>query len=245
MIKKDISPEEKLLNLIKNKKPHSVAAQEQIFKKKSDAMPDKAPGGELSKEPDVQLGKATVEAVVSKAGEHISGMLKSEIFRSKVFEPARLKIVNKYLLIVLGVLAFYFIIDIAFIRPYKNIQSIVAKSGSEQDGKNPGVNNKNPISVKDYSSYSDSVSGRSVFGKAQGSGASSGEDVSTSENLPERMGLVGIIAGDNPQAIIEDKKSQKTYYLNKGQSFDGYVVEEITSDKVVLDFEGRKISLFL
>ena len=63
--------------------------------------------------------------------------------------------------------------------------------------------------------------------------------------MSEQVGLVGIVAGDNPQAIIEDKKAQKTYYLNKGQSFNGYVVEEILENKVVLDYEGKKISLFL
>ena len=59
-------------------------------------------------------------------------------------------------------------------------------------------------------------------------------------DISERIGLVGIITGDKPQAIIEDKKAQKTYYMSKGQSFDGYVVEEIYDDKVIINYEGRK-----
>ncbi|MFA6321268.1 MAG: type II secretion system protein N [Candidatus Omnitrophota bacterium] len=244
MKKKDFSPEEKLLNLIKNKKPSSsIQPQDNVFEK---PMPEisrknqsKTSDAELLKEPE----KKPADTFGSKAEERISGILKSEVFKSKVFEPSRLKLANRYLIIALGVLSLYFVIDLIFVRPYKNVQSIVAGSGSGQSERPISAESKNAVVIKDYSSYSDSVANKSVFGKSQGA-SEVGDSVSPSDELPN-VGLVGIIAGSNPQAIIEDKKSQKTYYLNKGQSFDGYVVEEITNDKVSLDYDGKKITLFL
>ena len=218
MIKKDISPEERLLSLIKNKnKKEAVAAEQQAPKEES------------------------AETVMSKAEERISGMLKSELFKNKLFEPSTLKNVNRYLVILLALLLLYFIADLILARPYKNVQSlIVTANAPAQNEKKPAPELKDITVVKDYSSYSGPSSGKTVFGQSQGAP----EDVEPGD-ATAAIGLVGIIAGDNPQAIIEDKKAQKTYYLNKGQSFNGYVVEEISENKVILDCEGKKISLFL
>ena len=218
MIKKDISPEERLLSLIKNKnKKEALAAEPQAPK------------------------EALSGTVISKADERISGMLKSELFKNKLFEPSTLKSVNRYLVIVLAALLLYFIADLILVRPYRNVQKLISKANAPvQNEKKPPVESKDITVVKDYSSYSGSTPGRTVFGQSQGVP----EDVGSGD-ATERIGLVGIIAGDNPQAIVEDKKAQKTYYLNKGQSFNGYVVEEISENKVTLDCDGRKISLFL
>ncbi|MDD5428420.1 MAG: hypothetical protein PHI58_04180 [Candidatus Omnitrophica bacterium] len=244
MKKKDISPEEKLLNLIKNKKHSSPAAHNEAPGKTAaavfDETPSKIPGPDPVKEQDA----AQARAVISKTEERVSGILKNEIFKSKVFEPSRLKAVNRYLIIVLGILSLYFFIDLIFVRPYKNVQSIVSKAGLSESGNGIRAGYKDTTVVKDYSSYSGAVSGKSVFGKSAGA-SGAGDNITTEDNLPERIGLVGIMAGDDPQAIIEDKKVQKTYYLRRGQSFDGYVVEEIADDKVILDYQGKKISLFL
>ncbi|MCM8789708.1 MAG: hypothetical protein NC916_01615, partial [Candidatus Omnitrophica bacterium] len=57
--------------------------------------------------------------------------------------------------------------------------------------------------------------------------------------------LLGIIFGDNPQAIIEDAKNQKTYYLNREQSIGDFIVEDIRDGKVILDYQGQKFELYL
>ena len=222
MVKKDISPEEKLLSLIKGKN-----------KKDTIVTTPQAPK------------EASVQTVMSKADERLDGMLKSELFKNKLFAPSTLKNVNRYLVVILGVTILYFVMDLIFARPYKNVQSLISKANAPQaqNEKKSPVEPKNITVVKDYSSYSRSVPGKTVFGQSQG-GPVTPEDVGSTD-ISEQVGLVGIIAGDNPQAILEDKKAQKTYYLNKGQSFNGYVVEEISENKVVLDCEGKKISLFL
>ena len=69
---KDTSPEEKLLSLIRNKS------------KKPAEPPASANVPENS----------TVESISAAADERISGILKGEIFKSKIFEPARIKKIN-------------------------------------------------------------------------------------------------------------------------------------------------------
>lgn len=264
MAKKEISPEEKLLNLIRNKKkdveeapepqasetiPEKTAEKvfertaEKVFERVPEGAPEKAPEKVPERAPARASQMATVEAAISKADERISGILKSEIFKSKVFEPATLKSVNRYLVAILCILVLYFIIDLIIVRPSKNVQALLAKPVAGESGKSSPIETKNTAIVKDYSSYSNGVPAKTVFGPSQGGPAAS-EDVAAG-GITDKMGLVGIIAGDNPQAIIEDKKAQKTYYLNKGQSFNGYVVEEISEGKVILDNEGNKTSLFL
>lgn len=46
--------------------------------------------------------------------------------------------------------------------------------------------------------------------------------------------LMGIISGENPQAIIEDKKANKTYFLFKGERFQDFKVKDILDGKVII-----------
>jgi type II secretory pathway component PulC len=57
--------------------------------------------------------------------------------------------------------------------------------------------------------------------------------------------LSGIVSGDNPKAIIEDKKSQKSYFLREGESAGDLTVEKIGAGKVSLDYKGEKFELVL
>jgi hypothetical protein len=67
-----------------------------------------------------------------------------------------------------------------------------------------------------------------------------------SRDISSRLNLLGVVAGEKSQAIIEDSKTSKTYFLSVGQALpDGWVVEEISKDRVRLDFNGEKIELSL
>ena len=59
------------------------------------------------------------------------------------------------------------------------------------------------------------------------------------------INLVGIISGENPQAIIEDKKAQKTYYVTKGQSIGEIILDEIQEGKITLNYKGQRFELHL
>lgn len=65
------------------------------------------------------------------------------------------------------------------------------------------------------------------------------------KDLVKDIILIGVIAGEQPQAIIEDKKAQKTYYLNKGQFFGELQIADIAEGKVIIDYKGEKVELYL
>jgi hypothetical protein len=64
-------------------------------------------------------------------------------------------------------------------------------------------------------------------------------------DLIKDISLVGVITGVNPQAIVEDKKNQKTYYLTKGQSIGELKLEDIQEGKIIVTHKGQKYELYL
>ncbi len=64
-------------------------------------------------------------------------------------------------------------------------------------------------------------------------------------DLIKDINLLGILSGENPQAIIEDKKTQKTYYLNKGQFIGELQVMDIKEGKIILNFNSQTFELNL
>ncbi|MFA4992040.1 MAG: hypothetical protein WC569_05635 [Candidatus Omnitrophota bacterium] len=77
----------------------------------------------------------------------------------------------------------------------------------------------------------------------------SGEETSEKERavilseIKANLNLLGIITGDNSQAIIEDKALKKTFFLYKGDRMGTLKVGEIRDNMVILDLDGEKIEL--
>ncbi len=66
------------------------------------------------------------------------------------------------------------------------------------------------------------------------------------KDLGVRLNLIGVVAGPAPQAIIEDKQAQKTFFLGVGQSTpDGAVLEEVHENRIILNLHGERIELSL
>ncbi len=66
--------------------------------------------------------------------------------------------------------------------------------------------------------------------------------VSKSEMLQD-LNLLGVITGDDNQAIIEDKKTKRTFFLYKGDNFREFKVDDIKEGSVTLDYQGERIDL--
>ncbi len=92
--------------------------------------------------------------------------------------------------------------------------------------------------------YTQAPLARQLFSGEESSGASGLAGVATADILKE-ISLVGIISGDNPQAVIEDKRSQKTLYVAKGQSVGAFLVAEILEGKIILNYKGQRYELYL
>lgn len=67
--------------------------------------------------------------------------------------------------------------------------------------------------------------------------------VKTLAELAEDLMLVGVAESDQPQAIIVNKKSQKTYYLSAGQRIGEIRILSVQQDRVVLGFNDETLDL--
>lgn len=222
-MKKDMSPEERLLALIKNKDKKT---------------------GEPAAENQAAKTPPTLQTESTKKYVHLSNTFRAYLSKINIFEPAVLKSINKYLVIMSVLLTVYFIADLLFVKPYRNVMPAI--QAMPEPRKNAlQAKKETPLEVKDYSQYSQAISGKNIFGQPAGGESGPSREINVLEDASNNIGLVGIVAGTNPLAIIEDKKNQKTYYLSRGESFNGYTVEEILEDRVILGCEGKTITLFL
>ena len=85
---------------------------------------------------------------------------------------------------------------------------------------------------------------RDLF-KASAAAVSPGAVPQASYDKLKELSLKGIIAGEKPQAIIEDEKNKKSYFLYKGESVNNIKVEDIQSDRVILRVNGEVLELTL
>ncbi|UCC95157.1 MAG: hypothetical protein JSW40_10200 [Candidatus Omnitrophota bacterium] len=59
----------------------------------------------------------------------------------------------------------------------------------------------------------------------------------------ESLRLVGISWSDDPDAMIEDTRSRRTFFVKRGELVNGVRVEAILKDKVLLSYEGEEVEL--
>lgn len=98
----------------------------------------------------------------------------------------------------------------------------------------------NPAQIPGIDSYLGPVSGKNIFAAQEAVVQSA---VQMGVNDLADLQLVGIISGDNPQAVIEDRRSQKSFYVNKGQLIGDFRVNDILEKKVILSRQGRQYEL--
>ena len=59
----------------------------------------------------------------------------------------------------------------------------------------------------------------------------------------ESLKLVGISWSDDPDALIEDTKAKKTFFLKRGEHINDILVKAIFKDKVILSYKEDEIEL--
>lgn len=118
----------------------------------------------------------------------------------------------------------------------------LVENDTENDGAND-INDADQVKGDSYKKYLQAIINRKLFAALA---IEKKVEVEVSDvDVNKRFNLVGVIDGDIPQAVIEDKDTQKTHYMSKGQSLSGVVIEEISERKVILDYKGKKVALML
>ncbi len=188
-------------------------------------------------------GKAKFEALPANAVQEQpkSAAIKPEpgkefYFRLRKFTT--LINIEKVLMVVLGLASLYLVIS--FLYPFIGLRKINLPVVQPQKPDLIKENSKQKIEPFDY--YEQSIAGRQIFGQASAEGAAS---AAINSNLIKDMNLVGILSGENPQAIIEDKKTQRTSYVVKGQFIGEFQVEDIQDGKIILNYRGQRYELYL
>ena len=103
-----------------------------------------------------------------------------------------------------------------------------------------------PPLVPDLPPLSGSASHTVFSPPAAAAAAPVGPVSASAKALTSRLTLMGIVAGEKPQAIIEDSETKKTFFVTAGQMVvEGAVVDKVLENSVVLDVGGLKIELSL
>ncbi len=202
-MKRDFSPEEKLLNLIK--------------KKRVKAHPERM--------------HATEEAV------HIEKPVKRSEPTSaeSITWLTRIKFLNSILFSLLVAMIFYLVIDLFMIKD----------AGLEQAG-DVKVIASGPVAdieSRPSSYYIESLKARQLFKTIASDKGDSSVSGIAREELIANLELLGIVSGENPQAIIEDKARKKSYFLREGQAAGGIHLKTIDANGVTVVYGDEEFNL--
>ena len=131
---------------------------------------------------------------------------------------------------------------ISFIYPVIGLKIIKLPQIAQEKVGEPKAEPK--LEVKPYEFYREGIANKQIFGGVFSQGI--GKPVTAVDiDLMKDINLIGIITGENPQAVIEDKKTQKTYYISKGQFIGETQVEDIQEGKIIISYRGQRIELYL
>lgn len=162
----------------------------------------------------------------------------------KIAKPSFFIKVNKILALVLAASLVYFCYIFFFTA--KKDAAAVFESARVSESASRDKADEGALEIPrigDLASYSKAVQGRSLFQSPVMEPVS--VQKSSGKDLSKKLNLVGILEGDEPQAIIEDMELNKTHYVYKGQAFNGSKVKDIQKGKVILDCDGQEIVLVL
>jgi len=101
------------------------------------------------------------------------------------------------------------------------------------------------VSAKPFSFYQGAMTRKIFDAPAEVAAAPDKPQGPLPADIIANLNLAGIVAGETPKAVIEDKKAAKSYFLREGESLGEIKVDKIGSGKVVLDLQGEKFELVL
>lgn len=195
-MKDNISPEEKLLKLIRGQKKETPPAQKPI--------------------PVIQY------SLYNTIQDYLATNIRKII----------------WLVLILAVLGLVY----SFLYPWFGLRNIGLPQIKPEEVAE--IKKQPELKLKPYEFYASGIKNRNIFNKSALLEAEKSQ-AAVSPDLTKDINLIGIISGNNPQAIIENQKTKRTYYLNKGQFIDELKIEDIQEGKIIVSYKGEKFELYL
>jgi len=247
-MRKDTTPEERLLRLIKRKKTPSEGTTEEKkgINERKEGLPER------SERPAERNDRFAERKQESPAKEEKKEGIPRRPSPKPAFEKTKEGIISDIpkILIILSIgLVIYLIADLLFITPYfrHKIDTINIQPAQtdkvEGETAIPPEDESKKGPAKPYSYYSKDIENRNIFKPPSQSGKKGASAGTTS--VKENLNLIGVIAGEELQAAIENKSIGKTYFVYKGEYIDDVLVEDILENKVILNFRGERFELTL
>lgn len=214
-MEKNLSPEERLLRLIRNKNKGATEAGASVAQP---SHPGRLKQSQFSYHNPLSLIKILFE---------------------QFFSIRKLNLILT-LLVIIGF--GYVIFEFVFFKEGK-VEPL--KKSEQNYSQKPEIKESPLPAPTTFDYYAERLNKRDIFKPAPGQDQA-GQGTTGKSNLEElasNLRLAGIILDKQPQAIIEDTKLKKTYFLNKGDYIGEIKVEDILEGKVILSYGQDKLEL--
>ena len=170
--------------------------------------------------------------------ESVKGWFSGLHADKNLLKQMNLRAVNKIMAVICALITLIWIFDfgsggMAFSKRFKSISS-GEYSASSAEGKRPKID----VTINEAMAQ---VNRRNIF-----TFLPTKEEAASAVNVGPTLSnfkLVGILWSDNPQAMIENSKEQKTYFVSKGDKIGDLDVKNILKDKVMLGKDDQEWEL--
>lgn len=174
--------------------------------------------------------------------------LKRRLVRRKTVQPD-VKAINRALALLVFVLLVYLIYFVNNLYTSMINLKKLPRLDIESEGGEPLKESSTVLSsLRDAASYYLEKAGKRDIFKMGMKPAAETEEVASAPSsrviqATQDLGLVGISWSSDPDAMIEDKKALRTFFVKEGDMIGQVRVEAIFKDKLILSFEGERTEL--
>ena len=245
-MQENISPEERLLNLIKKgeAKPEEPQKPEEVPVDKPAEKPETKLEKKSESKYKVNLKKYFKRVKKAKTKDKIQKPVKPAQIepgeeKDKVFKV--LSLLNKIL--VAGIILALGFMIYGFVISYKSETDIPTSISQKSGG---GIDDATPEPQPALNHYTGVLSKRKMFKLYEAPRPKQKAPEKPKVTLQQLLAgytFVGIIFGDEPQAIVEEKKSGQSYYLTEGQFLGEIKIEKIDKGKVSVTYDEQTMEI--
>lgn len=241
-----LSPEERLLRLIRGKgRRHAEPSKSQpppgLPVEETEKKAKLARIRVSSLEPELEAeAKAKAKAIWQRQAS--LGVAIRNFALRWIERYGSIKSINQVLFILLLISLVYVGLELVIVKPHRfQLPDSTSRDMEDIEKRKEEL----ASNLKPYSYYSKEIEKRELFNLWETREPSSSAEISDLDETLTNLNLIGIVSGTNPQAIIEEKRTNKTYFLNRGDYIGQFKLEEILPGKVILTYNGQRCELNL
>jgi hypothetical protein len=224
-MQESISPEEKLLNLIKK---GSVEPKDALAEKTRPEGPPRRGGQAKQEEPAKEPAVAPKVPITIPRKKRAKGI--------KTFS-----ILNKiFVICIIGTIIYTVL---SYLYAYKSKTQIPERVELKRE---EGLLEGAPKAPPPLSHYTDILGRRQMFKLYEAprpTPTGPPKPKVTLQQLLAGYTFVGIIFGEVPQAIVEEKRSGQSFYLTSGQFLGEIKIEKIERGKITVSYEEERLDI--